>query len=442
MHRLDMTAADNEPERGKAARNHDVLCTSYGAPWPHPIYSLARCPELECVGVTRSKALRGPSMRSTKILWFSLCALGLGCSDDGVAADGTADASGTADTGTASESTVSATGSTATMGATLSDTATGPDSSGITEPTGPESSTDPSDPTETGTVSASSDTSVTDASITDSASSGSTGATDSASGSTGATDSASSDASGTSDSVGTSGNASDPTTGNASDPGTTSDGTTGGGGECAQVMCGNQLYECGDCIDNDDDGEIDSVDVECVTPCDDDESTFATGLPGDNMDPCLQDCFFDGDSGSGNDGCLWDLACDPLNPGAPQCPYDPDEPNCPGPQPAECYENCAIPNGCDCFGCCHIMVDGIPYDIFIGDPDCDAENIETCASCHPQASCFDPCEPELCEICFGQPLPPDNCGEPVCMDGQDPCLMNSDCPDGFYCQTGCCEGLD
>lgn len=212
--------------------------------------------------------------------------------------------------------------------------------------------------------------------------------------------------------------------------------------ECLEIMCGNQLYECGDCEDNDDDGDIDDGDVECVSPCDDDEGSFGTGIPGDNVDPCLQDCFFDGNSGSGDDGCLQNLACDPANPGAPECPYDPDQNNCPGEQDPECYENCAIPNGCDCFGCCEIVVDGLPYNVFIADPECSVETIEQCAECTPQESCFDPCEPENCEICFGQELPPDDCGQPQCTDGQVECLQNADCPDGFFCQTGCCEGLE
>ena len=36
-------------------------------------------------------------------------------------------------------------------------------------------------------------------------------------------------------------------------------------------------------------------------PLDNDESSFATGIPGDNMDACKQDCFFDGNSGMGDD---------------------------------------------------------------------------------------------------------------------------------------------
>ena len=38
------------------------------------------------------------------------------------------------------------------------------------------------------------------------------------------------------------------------------------------------------------------------------------------MDACKQDCFFDGNSGAGNDGCLWQLKCDPRSINT-KCPY-------------------------------------------------------------------------------------------------------------------------
>ena len=58
------------------------------------------------------------------------------------------------------------------------------------------------------------------------------------------------------------------------------------------VLCGNKIYQCGDTIDNDDDGFIDLDDPECISPCDDDETTFKTELPGQNND-CKGDCYFD-----------------------------------------------------------------------------------------------------------------------------------------------------
>src|SRR5690606_39346632 len=46
--------------------------------------------------------------------------------------------------------------------------------------------------------------------------------------------------------------------------------------------CGTEVYACGDTLDNDMDGLIDLDDPECTTPCDDDEGTFKTSLPGQN----------------------------------------------------------------------------------------------------------------------------------------------------------------
>ncbi|HEY0134882.1 MAG TPA: hypothetical protein VGB85_12400 [Nannocystis sp.] len=230
------------------------------------------------------------------------------------------------------------------------------------------------------------------------------------------------------------------TTGGSSGDATTMDGTTGPVGPCKPIACDGKTYACGDCEDNDSDGKVDLADSECISPCDDREDTFATGLPGDNMDPCKQDCFFDGNSG--NDACDWNLACDPKNPGGDQCPYNPDK-VCEPMQPAECAETCGVPNGCDCFGCCTVVVEGVSHDIFIGDKDCSVANIESCQQCTKNDDCDDECKPEECEVCFGGELPP-GCEEPTC-DRANPCQLdnegNSDCPEGTFCQTGCCEPI-
>src|SRR5436190_20370097 len=42
--------------------------------------------------------------------------------------------------------------------------------------------------------------------------------------------------------------------------------------------------QCSDCIDNDGDGFIDQFDLQCTGPLDRLEDSFATGIPGDNMD--------------------------------------------------------------------------------------------------------------------------------------------------------------
>lgn len=42
---------------------------------------------------------------------------------------------------------------------------------------------------------------------------------------------------------------------------------------------------------------------------DDDEGSFGTGISGDNRDPKWQDCFFDGNSGAGDDRCRYHTEC-------------------------------------------------------------------------------------------------------------------------------------
>ncbi|RMG98498.1 MAG: hypothetical protein D6705_05665 [Deltaproteobacteria bacterium] len=218
---------------------------------------------------------------------------------------------------------------------------------------------------------------------------------------------------------------------------------TGGGGI---IDCNGKVWQCGNGIDDDGDGKVDADDPECTGPCDDDEGSFQTGIPGDNMD-CKQDCFFDGNSGSGDDKCEWDLKCDPENPGANiGCPYTPG-PQCnnmqadPSPQ---CKEFCEqyVPNGCDCWGCCRVSTPNGDVDIFLnGDPDCSLDNLDACEPCTYQADlCGNPCQPEQCELCFGQEpedLPP-GCTNPECPNDLTPCLDQADCPENFYCQTGCC----
>ena len=219
--------------------------------------------------------------------------------------------------------------------------------------------------------------------------------------------------------------------------------TTGDPPPCEIVVCAQgKVWECGDCKDNDEDGLVDMADPECITPCDNSEASFATGLPGDNMDPCNQDCFFDGNSGSGDDKCLWNLKCDPQNPGGASCPYDANYKNCPMEQSQQCLNYCSVPNGCDCFGCCTIEVGGKSYDIYLGDPKCSVKTIESCASCTKNEACDNTCIPDNCELCFGQSELPPGCDEPSC-DNQLPnckvdAMGNDDCPAGTYCSTGCC----
>jgi hypothetical protein len=203
--------------------------------------------------------------------------------------------------------------------------------------------------------------------------------------------------------------------------------------------------QCTDGIDNDGDGAIDSVDAECTGPLDDVEGSFATGIPGDNMDACRQDCWFDGDSGSGNDRCLWDLSCDPVAGPAYGCGTMTGG-RCDQPQNPRCIDFCLAftPNGCDCFGCCDVYVDGVPYVVVLN-AQCTTDVIDDparCVPCTKVASCDNPCDP--CEYCLGRPptmecVPPDGGPGYTCPDGQVACDPDGNtCEAGYWCLTGCC----
>jgi hypothetical protein len=248
--------------------------------------------------------------------------------------------------------------------------------------------------------------------------------------------------------------------GGTSGGGISGGGISGGGTGGGVIPIGQA--QCSDGIDNDGDGKIDYADQECVGPLDDDEGTFATGIPGDNSDPCRQDCFFDGDSGMGNDGCLWQLKCDPMSTNA-SCPYDAAyaqshtmECSVSGSQSQKCIDSCRklVPNGCDCFGCC--AVPGAPTPIRLA-PTCTAADFNDPAKCPPctqVTQCMVPCG--RCEVCVGKPTIPADCntydggvpdgGTPyTCPVGYMACgqygVDPSLCPDGTGCVTGCCRPL-
>jgi hypothetical protein len=227
------------------------------------------------------------------------------------------------------------------------------------------------------------------------------------------------------------------------------------------VTCEVAAPQCNDGIDNDNDGKFDSLDPECVGPCDNDEGSFATGIAGDNVDACKQDCFFDGNSGMGDDGCDWNLKCDSANPGGTSCPYDAAYKNCPKTQSAKCIRNCQklTPNGCDCFGCCSITVAGQTVDVRLVST-CTAAKFgdaTACPRCTQSPACVNTCE--KCEICIGRPAPDPSCvptgggadagsdsgggASGQCAAGVTPCgpgtaTAATGCGAGFYCQTGCC----
>jgi hypothetical protein len=234
---------------------------------------------------------------------------------------------------------------------------------------------------------------------------------------------------------------SDSTTDSSSSGSLENDGTANDPGN--PLDCGGTIYACGDGEDNDGDGHTDLFDPECTGPCDDDEGSFQTGIPGDNMD-CKQDCFFDGNSGQGDDGCIWDLKCDEANPGEfIGCEYSGGN-NCGNGSPnqsEDCIMFCEqfVPPGCDCFGCCTVQGPDGPVDIFLnGDPDCNVDNLDACTMCTSQIEeCGNPCVPEDCEICFGETEPPEGCGENTCMEDL-PCDATADCPVDYFCYLGCC----
>ncbi len=221
-------------------------------------------------------------------------------------------------------------------------------------------------------------------------------------------------------------------------------GSTGGTNDPNDPLdCNGKVYACGDGEDNDGDGKIDLDDPECTGPCDDDEGSFQTGIPGDNVD-CKQDCFFDGNSGQGDDKCLWDLKCDPENPGEHVgCAYTGGN-NCnnmPPNQSPHCIMFCLqyVPPGCDCFGCCTVQTPDGPVDIFLNShPDCSFDNLDACQTCTQSEDCVNKCEPAECELCFGQDELDPDCKEAECPNDAPSCQSNADCPTDYYCFQQCC----
>jgi len=230
----------------------------------------------------------------------------------------------------------------------------------------------------------------------------------------------------------------------AGDEGTIPD-TTPDGAPCGTTQCSN-------CIDDDGDGFTDGFDPHCSSAADDDEGTFATGISGDNIDRYWQDCFYDGNSGGGDDGCRYHTCC--LLGAA--CPSDISshgggfDPMRDCEISAACIDFCmpAVTPGCDCFGCCEIWVDGTAYTVFTNPavaPDCTLDVIDDpalCLPCTPTTDCGNPCVPEDCELCPGMTVDdlPAECDPtiPVCDPGITPCPTGTGCPAGFYCSVGCC----
>ncbi|MBW2528832.1 MAG: hypothetical protein JRI23_31945 [Deltaproteobacteria bacterium] len=247
------------------------------------------------------------------------------------------------------------------------------------------------------------------------------------------------------------------------------------------VTCQGKIYECGDMIDNDGDGMIDWQDEECTGPCDNTEGSLYGGIPGQAGPACKVDCYFDQDSGSGNDQCYWDHVCDPksISPdyypepeAADACEYTsgdvvitPIHQTCEtllqaNGQLQECLDFCLplTPNGCDCFGCCELPAGEGNY-IWLGSEGLEGDTVCTmndladpdlCHPCTPVTDCFNGCG--RCELCMGKTTLPPDCfgaggsgaggGPPSqrCDDGIQPCGLPGDdpCPPDQYCITGCC----
>ena len=226
-------------------------------------------------------------------------------------------------------------------------------------------------------------------------------------------------------------------------PRTYGDATPGGPCEPEEAQCGN-------CDDDDGDNFIDGDDPQCSGPLDDDEASFATGIPGDNKDPKKQDCFFDGNSG-GN--CQIETCC-LLNQNQCEMGDFGDWPPSDCAFNMQCISECIglVPPGCDCFGCCTICNPDtdVCADVMTNpavSPDCDVDDIQSptntgdCVRCDKFDDCSVPCEPDGCILCPGQTEDdlPDECNEMnECPGGETPCDTSADCGDGQYCSVNCC----
>lgn len=298
---------------------------------------------------------------------------------------------------------------------------------------------------------------------------------------------------GDSDDAGSGGSGQGGSSGTGGGGGTSGDGSAGtsgtvgtGGGwnpDGGISTCQGHTYECGDTLDNDGDGKSDALDPDCLGPCDNTEGSYYGGIPGQNNAPCKADCYFDQDTGPGNDDCYWNHECDPLavapdyppegldSSGKPYCMYDANaktagtSKSCAeldATQSKTCDDYCGplTPNGCDCFGCCELPAGGGKFvylgSMVNGQGSCDIASLSDpakCKPCTPVKACLNGCG--KCELCIGKDKLPDDCHppdagtdagydggvEPQCPTGKLPCGLpgQAACPSGYYCITGCCQ---
>jgi hypothetical protein len=229
--------------------------------------------------------------------------------------------------------------------------------------------------------------------------------------------------------------------------------------------CSPGATQCSNCIDDDGDGYIDSYDVECTGPLDNLENSFGTGINGDNIDPVQQDCFFDGNSGGGNDGCNIHVCCLLGAATVQECTIGQNQYNpasCPPPigtvpLSQKCLDVCGklTPPGCDCFGCCTLCDPATNqcFDIATNpntSPNCTLQTINdpnVCKRCMKVTSCGNTtCGGNTCILCPGQDpndLPPECNGDTACPTGAQTCANGEACPAQTYCDLGskCCIGV-
>jgi hypothetical protein len=245
-------------------------------------------------------------------------------------------------------------------------------------------------------------------------------------------------------------------------------GDAAGGGKCSPTA-GPQ---CANCRDDDGDGKIDGFDPQCSGSLDNDEASFATGIPGDNIDAINQDCFFDGNSGAGNDGCNQHVCCllgatakaecatkltgivnNPTQEGNKYNVAECFAPLGSAAVPSKCKSTCGpiTPPGCDCFGCCTICDPANPltcFDIALNpatSPGCTTSTLSDpaiCKRCTKVADCGNSaCGGQTCVLCPGQDpstLPSTCGGSQTCPAGHMTCAAGGSCPSDQYCSTGCC----
>jgi hypothetical protein len=211
-------------------------------------------------------------------------------------------------------------------------------------------------------------------------------------------------------------------------------------GSTPAARCGKHVCACDNGLDDDQDGLVDGLDPECTGAFDDDEASFATGLP--NKQAQCRDCYWDDNSGNGDDGCRYPAECltGTLGNG---------KGNCGSCEPSRaCIDHCQArtPNGCDCFGCCEVVRPSGEH-VFVELVDsCNLQRLDdgaACPRCVPSSACMNGCG--RCELCLGKTaadLPSDCRGAAgpgyACEGGLAVCSPTNACQTGLYCQQGCC----